>query len=308
MTPTWEELERHKVAVRSDAPWQRLLRLRQALWRERENLPIGMHGGRDGAEARELGSRIAMPHAERELSNYLTPNIRKVVSETVRSAESAAEGKLFGTPRIYEDLLSSQPLCFNLFAELKLDHGVATAWARHLWPDRVETVTRVEFEHSPGRRDPKYLGNRTAFDVYLEHSVPGGGTGFIGIEVKYHENLEVERAETRDRVLEVARESGAFAEDSVPLLRAPPLQQVWFDHLLALSMLQADSKRWNGNGLFVFLHPVANEACYRIVNAYERHLRGPRTFQRLTLEEAVAALRVASGGSWVNAFSRRYLD
>jgi hypothetical protein len=307
MTPTWEEMERHKVAVRGDAPWQRRLRLAQALWREEQKLPIGRQPGRDGAEGRELGSRIAMPNAKDDLSNYLTDTIRDVLRETMSDEVTSREAKLIKEPRIYDDLLSSQPLCFNLFGELKADLGVASAWAQHLWPERVAAVTRLEFEHSPGRGDPRYLGNRTAFDVYLEHAVPGGGSGFIGIEVKYHEDLQEPPSETRDRVLQVARASNLFSEESINALREPPLQQVWFDHLLALSMLQTDAASWAGNGLFVFLHPVANEACYRVVNAYERHLQNHRTFQRLTLEEVVGALRVTSGAPWIEAFHQRYL-
>jgi hypothetical protein len=52
---------------------------------------------------------------------------------------------------------------------------------------------------------------------------------------------------------------------------------------------------------------VENEACYRVVNAYQRHVRDGRTFQRLTIEEAVAVLDVTSGASWVSEFRRRYL-
>lgn len=95
----------------------------------------------------------------------------------------------------------------------------------------------------------------------------------------------------------------AFA--SFALARRPPLQQVWFDHLLALSMLQADA--WD-TGLFVFLHPVENAASYRVVDAYQRCLRDGRTFQRLTLEEIVATLRVTLDTPWVDAFADRYLD
>ena len=213
-----------------------------------------------------------MPSAERDLSNFLTDTIRGVVRETLGAESTARECKLFSAPRIYEDLLSSQPLCFNLFGEMKADLGVATAWARHLWPVRVDRVTRLEFEYSPGRREPRYLGNRTAFDVYLEHTVPGGGEGFIGIEVKYHEGFEVDAAENRGRVLDVARASGVFSDEAISALQVPPLQQVWFDHLLALSMLEAEADRWGTNGLFVFLHPVANEACYRVIGDYERTL------------------------------------
>lgn len=304
--PSLELMVQHDVAVDSDRVWQRRLRLSQALWREAQGLAAGVHPrGRD--EARTLGSRLAMPEAERDLSNYLTETIRQVVREELSSEARRDEQKLYSAPRIYDDLLSSQPLCFNLFGELKADLTAASAVGRHLWPDRVRDVTRIDFEHSPGRGDAAYLGNRTAFDVYLEHTVPGGGEGFIAIEVKYHENMSVGAAANRERTEQIAKRSGIFANPSMDELRSPPLQQVWFDHLLALSMLDADAERWAGNGLFVFLHPVANEAAYRIVNAYQRHLLDGRTFQRLTLEELTAVLQLKVGAPWVEAFETRYL-
>ena len=48
------------------------------------------------------------------------------------------------------------PLCFNLFGELAVDHGLATALARCLWGDHVHRVTSVRFEsllsHKLGRK------------------------------------------------------------------------------------------------------------------------------------------------------------
>lgn len=301
--PDDDVLAKHRVDVRSDAPWQQRLRLGQALWREARGLPIGHHNGPGGE--RPLGSRLAMPHAEDELGNYLSETIRDVVRTTLSDPETSADGKLFSTPRIYEDLLSSQPLCFNAFGELKADLALASRVARHLWPARVQDVTRVEFEHSPGRGNPNYLGNRTAFDVYLEHTRPDGGAGFIGIEIKYHENLQVSAADTRPRIGEVAEASGVFRPDSLDALSRPPLQQVWFDHLLALSMLQADG--WD-SGLFVLLHPTANPRCYVVSDAYEAHLQDASTYQRLTLEEFVAVARLESGGAqWAVDLHDRYV-
>ena len=302
--PSQEQLERHHAWVSGEAQWRGTLRLMQALWREEQGLPIGRHP-RSGSSSRPLGSRIAMPEAKESLGNYLTDTIRQVVRDELAAA--SADQKLFSAPRIYDDLLSSQPLCFNLFGELKADLGVATALGRHIWPNRVQRVTRIEFEHSPGRGDVAYLGNRSAFDVYLEHTTPEGGLGFIGIEVKYHEDLRTESDETRERVHEVALNSGLFDEHDIPKLARPPLQQVWFDHLLALSMLLADRERWQGNGLFVFLHPAANLASYRVVSRYERCLRRPGAFQRLTLEEVLAALQVVNEAPWVELFRDRYL-
>jgi hypothetical protein len=126
-----------------------------------------------------------MPLAEEQLLNYLTPTIRDLVRrEVIEPAHN--QRKLYSRPRIFDDLLSSQPLCFNLFGELAEDLNLATAVCRELWSERVSEVTAIEFEWSPGRADPRYLDNRSAFDVIVFHTTPAGGRGFVGIEVKYH--------------------------------------------------------------------------------------------------------------------------
>ncbi len=72
-------------------------------------------------------------------------------------------------------------------------------------------------------------------------------------------------------------------------------------------MLQAKETSWD-SGLFVFLHPVGNQRCYRVVNEYEQTLAKRETFQRLTLEEFVAALRLQTPAPWVRDLHIRYLD
>lgn len=305
--PQGEVLERYHVRVGSDRPWQRRLRLLQALWREEQGLPIGVPP-RSHGDVRPLGSRLAMPDAARHLSNYLTPTIREVVHAELEPPASVGGGLVLSAPGVYDDLLSSRALSFNLFGELKADLATASVLGRHLWPDRVDRVTRIEFQHSPGPGDLRYLDDTTAFDVYLEHTVPGGHEGFIGIEVVYHESLQVAPARNHPRIEQVARTSGLFADESLAALREPPLQRIWHVHLLAQSMLQADAQRWAGNGLLVFLHPVANAASYRVIDAYQRRLHGHLSFRRATLEEMVAALQLTAGALWASAFHHRYLD
>lgn len=226
MEPTASVMAAHQVEIAGEPRWQRRLRLLQALWREEQELPAGVHQGT--GDSPPLGSRLAMPEAQQSLHNYLSETIRGVVRAEVEGEQATTLGKVYATPRIYDDLLSSQPLCFNLFAELKAEpgHRLATQVLRHLWPERVDQVSRIEFEHSPGRSDPTYTGTRSAFDVYVEHTTPAGGEGFIGIEVKYHENLQVEPARNHQRLDEVAEQSGVFFDEHLDELRKPPLQQV----------------------------------------------------------------------------------
>ena len=175
-------LARYRVAERSDgSEFRRKARLLASLWREEQGLAPGMHhprGKAGSSQPRVLGSRLD-PHQARAGRNFLTPAILRQVRK--RLAEPQAY-QLIQEERLWGDLLSSQPMCFNLFGELAADLELATRAAQVWWPGRVAQVTEVRFEWSPGRRERRYLGNRTAFDAVLLHTTPTGGRGFIGIE------------------------------------------------------------------------------------------------------------------------------
>ena len=55
------------------------------------------------------------------------------------------------------------PMCFNLLGDLHADLALADHAAHRWWPDLPGTVSEVRFEWSPGRADPAFLNNRTAF-------------------------------------------------------------------------------------------------------------------------------------------------
>jgi len=271
----------------------------QALWREEQGLPIGEHRGKP------LGSRLAMPGAKDQLSNYLTPEIRKVVRREVLGKK--ARGKLFSKPRIFNDLLSSQPLCFNLFGELAEDLDLATKVFQRLLPDRVKQVEAIEFEWSPGRRDNRYTGDNSAFDVFVRYLSAKDERGFVGIEVKYHEDMKDKPAKHRQRYDEVARGMKTFSGGQLDKLRYTRLQQLWRDHLLAGSMLQADPT-W-AEGLFVLLYPRENEDCGLTAVEYNHCLRKDQsTFDTWTIEEFVKAIRAETKAKWPALFEGRYLD
>jgi len=293
-----EVLDKHDVAVGTDNAFQQRARLLQALWREARGLSPGVRS--TGAR---LGSRLPLLLAKEELSNFFTDNIRHAVRECM-AAKLAGSGQLIDEDRLYANLLSSQPLCFNMFGELQADLGLATRICAELWPARVADVTAIRFEHSPGRGDVAYTADRSAFDVFIEHTLPTGGAGFIGIEVKYHENLKVGAAEFRPRYEEVARNMGCFAEQQLPSLRRPPLEQIWRDHLLAGAMLA--SGRWK-SGLYVFLYPDGNVHCSRAATAYAECLTDRGTFDTLSLERFIEVTGRHTNEAWIADVRDRYV-
>jgi hypothetical protein len=245
-----------------------------------------------------------MPFAKGELANYLTDTIRKVVRYEVLDP-NRSKGKLYGRPRIFNDLLSSQPLCFNLFGELQQDLALATRALNRLTDGRVQKVTSIGFEHSPGRGDIKYTGDRSAFDVFVEYLTPKDGKGFVGIEVKYHESLADPAAPHRARYDEVAAKMKCFDPMSFETLKKKPLQQIWRDHLLMASLL-LDGEHGYSDAFFAFSYPKDNERCSRAVASYRKCLRNESSFVPWTLEEIVAAIRADGGGAWVDALASRY--
>ncbi len=295
-TPSEDLLRAHYAYVASDSHlFKRLGRLRQAFWREKHGFPIGLH--RD----RPLGSRLKMPDAERHLWNYLTDGIRDVVRAAVADTE-----KLIKAPRIYDDLLSSQPMSFNLFGELAMDLDLASRVLHRLDPHDIERVTRVEFEWSPGRGDDRYTGDHSAFDVYVEYISTAGDAGFLGIEVKYVEDMEDKPARHRKRYDEVADGMGCFRAEERRRLRAVPLNQLWRDHLLTGSMLLDSAAAWRG-GRFVVLYPSQNDCVGTAVTLYRDCLTDSRTFATWTLEAFVETLEAECDGDWVGELRERYL-
>ncbi len=131
----------------------------------------------------------------------------------------------------------------------------------------------------------------SAFDAAIEIDVGGEARGLIGIETKYHEHAVVEavpKASALARYVEVTERSGAFADGWRERVIGTTLQQIWQDHLLALSMLQHPSGRWPWTR-FVLVYPAANASFARAAAAYRQVLRDTTTFEARTFEELIAA-------------------
>jgi hypothetical protein len=280
------------------ATFESTTRQLQELWRVEKGYERGAHPG-----------WLKMPDAEEKGWNFLTPGIRALVRaeyECNRYVKGERSKKLFGYPRLFDNMLSSQPMCFNLLGELALDVELATLVFRRLFPEQVDRVYEIRFEYSPGRRDPRYLTNRSAADALVIHTTPSGGRSFLAIETKYCEGMTASPGVwDASRYESVSTRAKAWKEGPPTAGR---LLQITLDHLLALSMLQAKDG-WE-SGLFMFVFPAPNLACANAARDYGATLSpvGAETFRAVTLEEIHAAIGASSKQPWVNDFNRRYLD
>lgn len=295
--PSKEERIKYNVDYPQDSEFSAYARLLQSKWRDKKCLPM-----------LKLGNFIDTEFAKTTKSNFLTDNIKKLVIQEVAKAKKT--GGLIGEPRIWNNLLSSQPLCFNLFGELHFDLDLATKYFNLLFPKRLEKVTAIKFEYSPGRGDIKYIGDHSAFDVFVEYT-KDDKRGFIGIEVKYAESL---KEETKDKANKNFKEQyatltntcGIFKTNRVDFLRQPPLSQIWRDHLLCIATRQDYDE-----GFFVFLFPSKNKQCETGIKEYQEHLSSKEEivsgFYPRYLDDFIQTLDKIVQSDWTKELSNRYL-
>jgi hypothetical protein len=273
------------------------------MWRVARGLPIGAQPYRGGPEATPVGSRLELTFARESGANFITPAALAAVRARLAAPE---QYQTLNEHRLWADLLSSMPLCFNLFGGLAGDSEAARSAIRIWWPDAPTGDVRVRFEHSPGRRDRAFLGNQSAFDVGFEVGADGDARGIIGVETKYHEHAIAEaapKAAALSRYVEVTERSGIFAEGWREKIVGTQLQQIWLDHLLVLAMLQHPSKRWTW-GRFVLVFPTANPSFTAAAARYAQVLRDRSTFEARTIEDL--DLPRTLGDEHARAFAERY--
>lgn len=308
-------LERHQCLENVDrvprdpetTKFKQTARLLQSLWRESKDLPIGTQPMKPTKDrpGRPIGSRIDLPVARTSGANFLTDNARYAAEHRLAHPQPH---QTLDADRLYCDLLSSMPMCFNLFGELWADLALADIAVHTWWPDTPGTVSAVEFEWSPGRsRNGEYLQNRSAFDVAFILDPGNGKKGVIGVETKYHEHA-VPMKQTSDKRMEryrnVARESGVFAPGATEKIIGTELQQIWLDHLLALSMPLHPSEEWTWVR-FVLVHPNGNPSFRRAGEEYRTLLRRSESFAINTIESLLDANVLPS--EMVGRFRERYV-
>lgn len=297
-------LSAHKVHETGDTRFQAAARLLQALWREQHGLPIGTHCPQNG-DPRKLGSRIEAATAKQG-ANFMSPNIAKLA---YRESVYREIGAVIEQERLWTNMLSSQPLCFNLFGGLKLDMDKANLFFRHLFPDYVASVEGIYFEHSPGRGDPTFTEDGTAFDVFVICTTPQGESGFVAIEVKYSESMGEPLSTLRPRYEELSKAVNVYRDHASQALRGSPLQQLWREHLLSRAMV---ANGLYSVGRFVVVYPEQNHHCAAAVKAYQKHLVSddPHAsgFDAVTLEDCLVALQAIGDKPTAQALHGRYLD
>jgi hypothetical protein len=325
--PSEAELKKYKVLIKGDTVFMANARLWQSKWREkeREGYPKGYPIGKS-PEGKQYGNFIEEPLGEKpyteatfdklEYNNFLTDDTKEFVKRKFidyikkdkNDSQNFIRTPLFIKEKFLTNLLSSQPLCFNLFCELKKDLKVATKIFKKLLPDlRTKEITNIEFEYSPGRGNKIYLGDNTAFDVFIEYKNEDNKECFLGIEAKYTEKPDKpeEGEGFHDEYKDFTIKSGMFK--TWGHLKHSNLNQIWRDHLLSLSMIKKYNKSGEyEDGYFALLYPKENITWKNLINKYKKDcLNNTHNVLEIHLENLIN--KIKKHHEWADELLERYM-
>jgi len=296
MRPNKKLREKYNTDYYDKSEFASKSRLLQSIWRVEK-----------GYNFEKYGNFLVLDTAEKTGANFLTKNIFKIVKAEVENKH--IDGKVIKEPRIWNNLLSSQPLAFNLFGELKENLELATKCFQCIYPNRdIKNIISIDFEYSPGRNDLKYTGDRSAFDVFIVYINKSEKKCFFSIEVKYSENLDDVPSKHRDSYETISEKSKIFNLSYIPKLKEKPIQQIWRDHLLTLSLFITNRDYYLGD--FIYLYPIDNKECESAISLYQSTFNDKveNYFKPLSIEKLVDTIKTINSADWIIEFEDRYLN
>lgn len=301
-------LKRHNAFISTDTRFRAAARLLASYWREDQSIPIGVHVTDEPKPKQiKLGSLLHRD-AARAGRNFINADVANLARHALLLRE---EGAMIDEDRLYRNALSSMPLCFNLLGPLALDTVLASKVFAALLPGFVATVERIDFETSPGRRDPRFLDDGTAFDAAVQVITPDGEPATVFIEVKYSEGMTGPVARHRPRYDEASREVRLYRDPDAAALRSTALEQLWREHMMAQ---RAVDLSFIDKGLFVGIGPRLNRRVQAAFKAYGAELANPQckdhtdrvSFMGFTIEGIIEAIANAGAATIASQLWDRY--
>lgn len=291
--------------VPSDDAFKGRMRFHQSWYREHVlKLPPGpnpaAHGRPDGNMLRDSDGLDGR--------NFLDPAIHQFAKDRLQDDAGHIEAK-----RLRNNLLSSQPMCFNLFAPLDSDHEWATKLFRSLPGMPADLVVKeIRLEYAP---DPaKHLEDGSSFDAFVCYERPGNVRGFIGIETKLTEPFSKEKYGFDSRYSRWKSQPAWYWKDGEEKhFPETQINQLWRNHLLAFSMLHQPNAKYQEAYCAVVYHGL-DKSCVKSIKAYRELLAdgAQATLLNWPLADVIKSWTLLaesrSQKEWLKAFHLRYLD
>ena len=165
-----------------------LFRKHQGWWRTCVlNEPEGKYWNPSRKEQQQVCNRIN--NGEKSLKNFLSQDIIDEVQKAIHDQRGAGTG-IVEADRLYNNLLSSQPLAFNFFGFFRVFPDAALGFLQALRPD-IMSFDDILFEYAP-----RSSQDMSAFDFGFVVSTKDQ-RGFLGFECKYTDTFIYQRTDTK---------------------------------------------------------------------------------------------------------------
>ena len=291
-----------------DSKFVALCRRLQSIYRVEINQKIRGYVGKD--RVYYFGNYIE--DGEHSGANFLEDYIFEYAKFRV---DNRRKYETIESDRLFNNLLSSQPMAFNLFCPLRkmveCCPDVATDVIRAALPMyRIAKVTDVDLEFIPSDYK-KLTGDKSAMDAIIRFEDDRGKSCFIAIETKYSENLGTNEASTKDRAIDVIKELKCFNAEVEQRINCEDvkLTQIYRNFLLS----EAYGRSVDAESYSLILAPSIHPSTEREVQSLCVELRDDfkRKVHSLTLESFVDGLLSKCPEEYMQTFEKfkdRYLN
>jgi len=294
----------------SDGVFQAACRLGQSRYRAEvlgEDYGCGPHEG----SKQRYGNMLV--NGEETGSNFISKGAFNFAKEKVKE-KKVNKYLTIDEYRLFNNMLSSMPMCFNLFADLRLmlkdERQEATRVARLLFTEIswIDELVAVDVEFIPLLIED-YINDRSAFDAMLAVRDKDGLKGLISIETKYTDLLGTNVAADTDTKNALVEVGGFFNDRLKKELKEKGYKQIHRNFLLTYAFAVK-----NGFGHFahVILSPAADTMSVREIEELRKDMLiyQDRIF-KIDLEDFVERGRCSGNAGFsevMEKFMQRYLD
>ena len=270
---------------------------------------------------RPVGSLLApAPDPSRDQRNFLAPSefageILAYVNDRVPRVQ-AADGTLEEV-RLRRNMLSSMPLCFNVFAPLRKRPDAACELLRDIFGldaqqlVSVHGIDGIECEWAPSQEYG--IGDRTAFDAVVAYTDSDKRVAVLGVETKYTDTFSRTEYGRPGRARESVRcekyrrhttQSGWFRDGAADELWRRATNQMWRNTMLAAA---CESLPGVSYAHVAVLHLYDDPGADKAIAGVREQLRDPSRVLDVPLERLLRNSTPALV-DWAEVITRRYTD
>lgn len=228
-----------------------------------------------------------------------------------RVNEKKAE-ETIGEYRLFNNLLSSMPLAFNLFHPLMLIKekypDKLNMMIRDLFPDLpVYNVDEILIEFIPTPID-SYTRDKSAMDAAILFSDKEYNKYIIAIETKYTDSLGLNKAKDNELKMDAALESGLFTVEGLRLINKGCIQ-IYRNFLLTEKFRMVQNLK---DSFSIILAPKDHPSTNTEIESLKNYLKPEYRYKlkKNTLEDFSSKLEINCPDSflpWLRWFIDRYL-